>query len=219
MSGIGIKCPSCGVLFREPEDTWTDNISSTSRYKEPGQPYWVCAVLECLSCAKPVVCLATFQPYDSLILDLRVVYPNPSPPAVDESVPEGMRVDYGEAWQVLPHSTKASAALSRRILESILDNQGYSRGNLNRQIKELLSEEDVNRILPVALRDLVDAIRRFGNFSAHRVTSSTSAQIIEVEPEEAEWCLKIISALFEHYYVRAAKNAAMLDSLNEKLGR
>ena len=207
------------MLFREDSDVWSNNSSDTSDYEEEGQPYWVCVVLKCLGCAKPVVCLATLQPYGSQILDLRVVYPNSSPPPVDESVPESMRIDYGEAWQVLPHSAKASAALSRRILESILDDQGYSRGNLNRQIRELLSEKDINRILPVALRDLVDAIRRFGNFSAHPITSSTSAQIIEVEPEEAEWCLKIISALFEHYYVRPAKNAAMLASLNEKLGR
>ena len=59
--GIGIKCPSCGVLFLEPEGTWSDNSSDTSNFEEDGQPYMVCAVLKCLGCAKPVVCLTTFR--------------------------------------------------------------------------------------------------------------------------------------------------------------
>ena len=214
---IGIRCPSCGELFREAQDTWIENSSDTSEFEEEGQPYWVCAVLKCLGCSKPVVCLATLQPWDELLINLRVIYPNPLPPQVNENVPENMRSDYAEAWQVLPHSAKASAALSRRILQSVLKDQGYEQRDLSKQIQALLSEGDRDRILPMALREVVDAIRRFGNFSAHPVTSSTSSQIIEVDPNEAEWCLEVIGALFEHYYVRPAKNAAMLNSLNDKL--
>ncbi len=215
---IGIKCPSCGALFREDKETWTENCSDTSANEEEGQPYFVCAVVLCLGCSKPVVCMATLQPWDDVLVDFRVIYPNPSAPVVDENVPEGMRVDYTEACQVLPHSAKASAALSRRILQSILEDQGYEEKSLYEQVKRVLSEGDADRMLPAGLRDVVDAIRRFGNFSAHPVTSTTSSQIIEVEPEEAAWCLGIIEALFEHYYVRPAKNASMLNRLHEKLG-
>lgn len=34
---------------------------------------------------------------------------------------------------------------------------------------------------------IVDAIKNFGNFSAHKITDKTSLQVIEVEPHEAEF--------------------------------
>ena len=38
-----------------------------------------------------------------------------------------------------------------------------------------------------------------------------------MEPDEAEWCLRIIDALFDHYYVGPALNARMLGDLDQKL--
>jgi hypothetical protein len=61
----------------------------------------------------------------------------------------------------------------------------------------------------------VDGIRNFGNFSAHPISDVTSLQIIDVEPEEAEWCLEILEGLFDHFYVgpaAAAKKKAALDA-------
>ena len=63
----------------------------------------------------------------------------------------------------------------------------------------------------------MDAIRNFGNFSAHPITDVTTLQIIDVQPEEAEWCLEIISDLFEHYYVKPAIDSQKLADLNQKL--
>ena len=68
----------------------------------------------------------------------------------------------------------------------------------------------------------VDAIRNFGNFSAHPITDQTSLQVIDVEEHEAEYCLDILDAVFDHYYVRpehAKKQRAALDAKLKAAGK
>ena len=137
------------------------------------------------------------------------------PRSVATGVPEHLKADYQEAYQVLPVSPKASAALSRRVLQSILVEQGYVGRDLSKQIDAVLKDAKTENALPPGIQGTVDAI--FGNFSAHPITDVTSLQIIDVEPEEAEWCLQIVERLFDHYYVRPAEDQRMLDDLNEKL--
>jgi Domain of unknown function (DUF4145) len=112
--------------------------------------------------------------------------------------------DYIEACDVLPISAKASAALARRCLQNVLRAHGYTARDLASEIDSLLNESDVRKAIPSTLRMTVDAIRNFGNFSAHPITDVTSLQIIDVEPGEAEWCLEVLEALFDHFYVGPA---------------
>ena len=67
------------------------------------------------------------------------------------------------------------------------------------------------------VKENVDVIRKFGNFSAHPVTDKNTLQVIPVAPEEAEWCLEIIEALFDHYYVIPAANQKKRDELDQRL--
>ena len=121
---------------------------------------------------------------------------------------------------VLPVSSKASAALARRVLQAMLTQQGYHMRNLYDQIQAVVAETDIEKVLPSQLREVVDAVRSFGNFSAHPVNDVTTLQyVIEVQPEEATWCLEIIEELFEHYYVRPAANAERLANLDQKRKR
>ena len=69
----------------------------------------------------------------------------------------------------------------------------------------------------VPIYETVDAIRNFGNFSAHPINDITSLQVIDVQPQEAEWCLEILEALFEHFYVGPAAAAAKKKALDAKL--
>ena len=116
-------------------------------------------------------------------------------------------------------SAKASAALSRRVLQAILIDQGYAKKNLYGQIDGVLNESDSKKALPQGLHEIIDAIRQFGNLSAHPITDITSLQVIDVEPEEAEWCLEIIEGLFDHYYVRPARSKSKRAALDKKLSR
>jgi hypothetical protein len=63
----------------------------------------------------------------------------------------------------------------------------------------------------------VDTIRNLGNFAAHKITDQTTLQIIDVEPTEAEYCLDVLDAVFDHYYVKPAQAKAIKDALNTKL--
>ena len=57
----------------------------------------------------------------------------------------------------------------------------------------------------------------FGNFSAHPITDQTTLQIVEVEVTEAEYCLDILDAIFDHYYVRPAEAKRRRAALDAKL--
>jgi hypothetical protein len=49
------------------------------------------------------------------------------------------------------------------------------------------------------------------------INDKTSLQIIDVEPKEAEWCLEILEALFDHFYVQPPAAAARKAALDTKL--
>jgi len=136
---------------------------------------------------------------------------------VPKEVPDDIAADYSEAALVLPLSPKASAALSRRCLQSVLRHAGYAQKDLSQQIDAALSEQDARKTLPTGVHSILDLIRNFGNFSAHKITDQTTSQIIDVGPHEAEYCLDTLDAVFDHYYVKPAQAKAMKDALNAKL--
>ena len=136
---------------------------------------------------------------------------------VPPEVPKSIAADYVEACQVLPLSAKASAALSRRCLQAMLQAHGCKDKDLAKEVQQILDEKDPAKILPRPIHQTVDAIRNFGNFSAHPINDITSLQVIAVEPQEAEWCLEIVEALFEHFYVGPKRADAKKKALDAKL--
>jgi hypothetical protein len=137
----------------------------------------------------------------------------PPPP----EVPAQIAADYRESNEVLRISPKASAALSRRCLQAVLASAGYTSTNLAKQVQEAIDQTDPSKVLPPDIRDSMDAIRNFGNFSAHPINDVSTSQVIEVEPGEAEWCLELLGELFQHFYVRPQRAARRREALNQKL--
>lgn len=128
-------------------------------------------------------------------------------------VPIELSEDYNEACAVLTDSPKASAALSRRCLQQLLKLHGFTQKDLAKAIEAALA----SKTLPAALARNVDAIRNIGNFAAHPIKDTSSGQIVEVEPEEADWNLDVLAGLFDFYYVQPAQDQARIDALNVKL--
>jgi hypothetical protein len=143
----------------------------------------------------------------------RTVWPmttgrDPVPP----EVPSHIAQDYNEAAQVLAISPKASAALSRRCLQTVLREAGGTKSrDLADQIKE------VAPALPTRIAGNLDAVRVIGNFAAHPIKSQATGTIVDVEVGEAEWNLDVLDALFDHYYVRPEVERKKRDALNQKL--
>ena len=210
-----MQCSACRVAFHDREDEW-EVIQRTVPGR--GNFHWICELTICPNCKEPIIVLSARESYLTPPHDRRVIYPiNSRRIDVSCEVPDDLRNDFVEAALVLEISPKASAALSRRVLQSILVEQGYQGRDLSKQVEAVLNETDPNRALPLAIRRKVDAIRNFGNFSAHPITDLTTLHVIDVDPEEAEWCLEIVTALLEHYFVQPAEDKRKLDDLNQKL--
>ncbi|MCD4751637.1 MAG: DUF4145 domain-containing protein [Anaerolineaceae bacterium] len=135
------------------------------------------------------------------------------PPCPSE-VPSNIADDYKEACLVLPFSPKASAALSRRCLQTLLrTSTNIKHGNLANEIQQVID----SKTLPQYLIEVIDAIRNIGNFAAHPIKSTNSGEILPVESEEAEWNLDVLESLFDFYYIQPAKTKLKRDKLNVKL--
>ena len=148
-------------------------------------------------------------PRHSVLIRPKVANRSPVP----LEVPEEFATDYREACLVLADSPKASAALSRRCLQFILRKKvGVKDANLHTEIEKAKALN----IFPSSVVDLLDVPREVGNFAAHPLKASATGSIVDVEPWEAEWCLEVIEALYDHLFVRPAKNAERLQRLSQK---
>jgi hypothetical protein len=213
-----LKCPHCSIHFH---DNWqaeyfrrSNNFLSND--VADGRAHWMYQSAYCPGCREWTIQVALGR--DKSPLTLAADMPNRSKPrAGSDGRAARNRTDYIEACNVLPISPKASAALSRRCLQNMLHEGGYKARDLAKEIDLLLAETDPMKALPRKLRETVDAIRNFGNFSAHPIDDKTTLQVIDVEPHEAEWCLETIEELFEHFYVGPAAAKAKKAALDAKL--
>ncbi|BCL36625.1 hypothetical protein NSMS1_30720 [Nostoc sp. MS1] len=71
--------------------------------------------------------------------------------------------------------------------------------------------------LPSYLVEEIHSVRKLGNLAAHPAKSISTGEIVDVEPEEAEWLLNILEGLFDFYFVQPAKSQKRIDALNRKL--
>lgn len=139
-------------------------------------------------------------------------WPRPTPRRAPSQVPAELSKDFNQAAIVLADSPEASAALARRCLQHLLRTAGaVKRADLSREIEEALP------ILPSALREDVDAIRKVGNFATHPSKSTATGSIVPVEPGEADWLLDVLEGLFDHYFVQPEHARARREALNGKL--
>lgn len=143
-----------------------------------------------------------------------LIYPKNSMRNFDlTEIPKDLATDYEEACLVLSDSPKASAALSRRCLQSMLRVQGFESKSLAQEIQNAID----NGKLPSHIEESLDAIRNIGNFAAHPMKDTNSGEVVSVEPGEAEWNLDVIESLFDFFYLQPAKMRERKDALNAKL--
>jgi hypothetical protein len=144
-----------------------------------------------------------------------VVWPKRAQPLpVSAHVPKEHADVFDEARAVLEISPKSSAALSRRLLQTIL------HGHFSIKKRNLCDEiQDFNTLLspPAPLREQLDAIRHVGNFAAHPLKDTSTGQVIDVEEGEAQHLLSVLQDLFDFAYVKPAKWSAEKGALNAKL--
>jgi hypothetical protein len=213
-----MKCPHCTV---EIHPSFVTEHIAAGEYisREGGHAYsFEVATMSCPSCRKAIVNLrrqlAGPRPGSKIVESEYMVYPQQAsrPPAPAE-VPEDLAQDFNEACAVLALSPKASAALSRRCLQELLRQQGFTQHDLAKAIDAVLAKN----VLPAALAENLDAVRNIGNFAAHPIKDTASGTVVPVEDHEADWNLDVLEGLFDYYYVRPAKDKARRVALDAKL--
>ena len=202
------NCPNCGAyanqswLLAESYDKYTAEYGGRTVQKGSISDFAFC---KCTHCNQ-------YSIWDKKKKNM--LYPKQTNRAFDlTDVPKDIAEDYQEACLVISDSPKASAALSRRCLQSILRNEGFSDKSL---FKEIQNAIDSNK-LPSHISDSLDAVRNIGNFAAHPLKDTSTGEILPVEAGEAEWNLETLEALFDFFYVQPAKTQRRKDALNEKL--
>ena len=144
----------------------------------------------------------------------KIIYPKFSSRKVETEVPERYKKDFIESCSVLQFSPKASAALSRRILQDILSEKFEIKSrSLDKQIETFIAMKDT----PSYLAKAIDAVRNIGNFAAHPLKDTNTGEIVEVEPGEAEWLLEVLEGLFDFTFVQPIRLEKKKNALNQKL--
>lgn len=145
-----------------------------------------------------------------------MIHPKESSILNSESIPKLYLGDYEEAIKVISGSPKASAALSRRLLQTILREQYKIKAkSLSHEIEIFVQLPGI----PSHLTDAVDAIRQIGNLAAHPTKDNSTGEIVPVEVGEAEWLIEVIEALFDFTFIQPIKLQKRKEELNEKLDR
>ena len=227
-----MKCLHCAVEIHDYFEENAQHIwvysDSDRTIDETDEGWWV-SFTDCPACDKPMIKMWRVEktaakptgphetnssvPSKSRRTESFIAYPRFALRLVPSEITDPLRSEFLEACAVLPASPKASAALSRRCLQLLLREQGFTANNLAPQIDQLINAN----ILPSHLRDAVDAIRNIGNFAAHPLKSTATGEIVDVEPGEAEWTLDVLEDLFDFFIVRPKQTAAKKAALNAKL--
>ena len=220
-----MKCPHCLISFHDSWTPWlfgrpdaNGRMDSDKAIVYDREAAFTFSTTTCPSC-KRLICKLNRVPSRKQGMPrpkgtTTVVYPKASPRPVCDEVDEEFASDFREACLVINDSEKASAALSRRCLQNLLrEKAGTQAKDLAKQIQEVLDSGK----LPSHLGEAIDAVRAIGNFAAHPVKNTSTREVIDVEPGEAEWLLNTLEGLFDFYFVQPARLAKKRDALNKKL--
>lgn len=137
----------------------------------------------------------------------------PQPPCVPLILAE----DYYEACAIRDLSPKASATLSRRVLQGMIrDFCGISKGKLVHEIDELKKRADASTApIGVALEtiDAMHHVRSLGNIGAHMEADINV--VVDVDPGEAQQLIELIEMLFKDWYVERDNRQKRLKALKD----
>lgn len=212
-------CPYCGT--RVYLKLYGNGYEEKAQDKKGG--YNVVADF-CPSCDKFIVVVEhgtryqNSQYYDEACdIDSReVVYPSFSSGRIlDEAIPQNYVSNFREAEQVLAISPKASATISRYLLQLILHEEfRISKKNLEEEIKELEARQTISS----NLAKMFQVFRKVANFGAHPKKNTNSGELVEVAQGEAEIMLDLLEELFDCLFVKPKKQEDFLKNIKDKYG-
>lgn len=220
-----MKCPYCLENFNAATNTQV--LFDGSRGKANDRTYSITTTIcSNQSCRRRIIFLDSVYYPDNRGMPAGFIEPPRSnrrmivprnearPGVVLDDITKGYISDYQEAVDVLPISAKSSAALSRRLLQSVLRDEAHvAHSNLYNEIGQVIDQGG----LPSRIATMLDAVREVGNFAAHPIKSTNTGEIVDVEPGEAEVTLDVIELLFDHFFTAPRVAQERIDAINAKL--
>lgn len=204
-----MRCPHCA-------DSFTPKWAEQNLGKDPDATgIWFVQWTNCPTCYRVVARMLDYDAKGGAVQEkAHLVHPAIPTRVVPDEVEEPYASDFREAATTLHVSAKASAALSRRLLQHLLrEKAGVKHSNLMAEIDEI---RDM-KILPVGLADDLHGIRHVGNFAAHPIKDTETETVADVEEGEADWLLELLDELLDFFFVAPAKRAERREALNRKL--
>ncbi|MCG2787997.1 MAG: DUF4145 domain-containing protein [Anaerolineae bacterium] len=213
-----MKCPYCSTEVHIPRERNSSGyLSNPDQIEESGDGFGIAEGF-CPACGRFVVLFLEGHYHEKGGLETyqeTVIYPKyANAPYLGSEIPKSYRDDFREAYAVNGISPKASAAISRRLLQNIL-HEAYKieKRNLLTEINEFAQLPNV----PQHLIEAIDAVREIGNLAAHPTKNVNTGEIVEIEPHEADWLLEVLLELLDFTFVQPEKLKMRKAALKEKL--
>jgi predicted RNA-binding Zn-ribbon protein involved in translation (DUF1610 family) len=209
-----MTCPHCGIAIL-PAEQWRQSTHDGGASAIAADLYIVAE--NCPACGRLFIVRedGIFFSGEWLAGVARILWPlgGKQGRAAAAEVPRELASLYEEAALVLELSPRASAALSRRCLSQLLQQQfGAHQRELANQIKHVVDTGN----LPAHLADSLHSVAAVGNIATHTQKSVTTGEVVDVEPWEADWNLDALENLFEFCFIGPALAAARKAKLNQK---
>lgn len=218
-------CPFCGVAIPLTKDThkathvgFTPIVQGSISLQGPSRAQIeqenkqrsengiMAHVVKCPSCEKTSIYGIGIS--GDIVDEKYLIYPKSNAKQYPEYVPQSIRKDYQEAFEILNISPKASAALSRRCIQGMIrDTQGIHAGNLASEINQLEGKIQLDQWAAI------DAARKLGNIGAH-MEKDTSI-IVDIDPEEAKLLLDLVEYLIYEWYISKHESSLMMDKIKQ----
>lgn len=206
-------CPHCSTAVKY---SW--NYSHSFKTKEENGKGVEIKYSTCPNCTRLVAYLVEGEMTPEGVSDINsaesLIYPRKSEFGNSKDIPSLYLEDYEESLKVLSASPKASAALSRRLLQNILREEfNIKKKSLAIEIQEFIELDGI----PSHITNAVDAVRNVGNLAAHPTKDQNTGEIVPIESGEAEWLIEVIEALFDFTFIQPIKLERRRKELNIKL--
>ena len=191
-----ITCPHCGTTAPDSKISYVEH-SFDFEGGVYGRQTAVYLTIKVLKCSNSDCKKYSFwaMGHNSYLEGLEVnIYPKSSAIQYPEYVPEAIRYDYEEAYEIVDASPKASATLSRRCMQGIIRDFWNIKGkSLYEEITQLKDK------IPPDLWRVMDSIRKIGNIGAHM--EKDVGLIVDIEPDEAKKLLQVIEFMIKDCYI------------------
>lgn len=218
-------CPFCGVAIPLTKDThkathvgFTPIVQGSISLQGPSRAQIeqenkqrsengiMAHVVKCPSCEKTSIYGIGIS--GDIVDEKYLIYPKSNAKQYPEYVPQSIRKDYQEAFEILNISPKASATLSRRCIQGMIrDTQDIHAGSLASEINQLEGKIQPDQWAAI------DAARKLGNIGAH-MEKDTSI-IVDIDPEEAKLLLDLVEYLIYEWYISKHESSLMMDKIKQ----